>query len=113
MDCPCGYYVRVNMSGGAEKGQQFDDLVNRSIELNNLKVHDMNKMLTQINMRGRNCNGNVVGIDLENKRMSTMRKQLHCEIIDKRIELEDQMLRTVLDSDEHPSFSFDGFYTDT
>ena len=112
MTCPCGYYVRVNMSGGADRGQQFDDLVNRSMELNNIKVHDMNKMLKQINMAGQNCNGTLVGIDLENSRMSTMRKQLHCEIINKRIELEDQMLRRVIESTDIPSFSFDGFYTD-
>ena len=100
------------MSGGADRGQQFDDLVNRSMELNNIKVHDMNKMLKQINMAGQNCNGTLVGIDLENSRMSTMRKQLHCEIINKRIELEDQMLRRVIESTDIPSFSFDGFYTD-
>ena len=51
------------MSGGADRGQQFDDLVNRSIEFNN-KVHDMNKMLKQINMAGRNCNGTLVGIEI-------------------------------------------------
>ena len=100
------------MSGGADRGQQFDDLVNRSIEFNNIKVHDMNKMLKQINMAGRNCNGTLVGIDLENARMSNMRKQLHCEIINKRVELEDQMLRKVIESNDIPSFSFDGFYTD-
>ena len=100
------------MSGGAERGQQFDDLVNRSIEFNNIKVHDMNKMLKQINMAGRNCNGTLVGIDLENARMSSMRKQLHIEIINKRVELEDQMLRKVIESSDNPSFSYDGFYTD-
>ena len=100
------------MSGGAERGQQFDDLVNRSIEFNNIKVHDMNKMLKQINMAGRNCNGTLVGIDLENARMSSMRKQLHIEIINKRVELEDQMLRRVIESSDIPSFSYDGFYTD-
>ena len=100
------------MSGGADRGQQFDDLVNRSIEFNNIKVHDMNKMLKQINMAGRNCNGTLVGIDLENSRMSSMRKQLHCEVINKRVELEDQMLRKVIESSDNPSFSFDGFYTD-
>ena len=100
------------MSGGAEQGQRFDDLVNRSIELNNIKVHGMNKMLKQMNMGGRNCNGTLVGIDLENSRMTSMRKQLHCEIINKRNELEDQMLKRVLESTDHPSFSYDGFYTD-
>ena len=100
------------MSGGAERGQQFDDLVNRSIEFNNIKVHDMNKMLKQINMAGRNCNGTLVGIDLENARMSSMRKQLHIEIINKRVELEDQMPRKVIESSDNPSFSYDGFYTD-
>ena len=94
------------------QGQRFDDLVNRSVEFNNIKVHDMNKMLKQINMGGRNCNGTLVGIDLENERMSSMRKQLHCEIISKRVELEDQMLRRVLESTDHPKFSYDGFYTD-
>ena len=100
------------MSGGADQGQRFDELVNRSIELNNLKVHDVNKMLKQINMGGKNCNGTTVGIDLENSRMTSMRKQLHCEIINKRNELEDQMLKRVLESTDHPSFSYDGFYTD-
>ena len=100
------------MSGGAEQGQRFDELVNRSIELNNLKVHDVNKMLKQMNMGGKNCNGTTVGIDLENVRMSNMRKQLHCEIISKRVELEDQMLKRVLESTDIPSFSYDGFYTD-
>lgn len=94
------------MSGGAAQGQRFDDLVNRSVEFNNIKVHDMNKMLKQINMGGRNCNGTLVGIDLENERMSSMRKQLHCEIISKRVELEDQMLRRVLESTDHPKFSY-------
>ena len=63
-------------------------------------------------MGGLNCNGTVVGIDLENTRMSNLRKQLHCEIIEKRDELEDQMLRRVLLENEIPSFSYDGFYTD-
>ena len=26
LTCPCGYYVRVNMSGGADEGEKFDDL---------------------------------------------------------------------------------------
>ena len=112
LTCPCGYFVRINMSDGAEQGQRFDELVNRSIELNNLKVHDVNKMLKQMNMGGKNCNGTTVGIDLENVRMSNMRKQLHCEIISKRVELEDQMLKRVLESTDIPSFSYDGFYTD-
>ena len=67
--------------------------MNRSIEFNNLKVHDVNKMFKQMNMGGLNCNGTLVGIDLEHKRMSDLRKQLHCEIIEKRNELENQMLR--------------------
>ena len=69
-------------------------------------------MLKQINMAGRNCNGTVVGIDLENARMSNLRKQLHCEILQVKNEIEDQMLRRVIDSEEIPSFAFDGFYTD-
>ena len=86
--------------------------MNRSIEFNNLKVHDVNKMFKQMNMGGLNCNGTLVGIDLEHKRMSDLRKQLHCEIIQKRNELEDEMLRKVVNENEIPSFAFDGFYTD-
>ena len=26
LTCPCGYHVRVNMSGGADEGERFDDL---------------------------------------------------------------------------------------
>ena len=86
--------------------------MNRSLELNNIKVHDAKKMLKQINMAGQNCNGTVVGIDLENARMSNLRKQLHCEILQLKNEIEDQMLRRVIDSEEIPGFAFDGFYTD-
>ena len=86
--------------------------MSRSIEFCNLKVHDVNKMFKQMNMGGRNCNGTVVGIDLENNRMSNIRNQLHCEIIQKRNELENQMLRRVIEENDIPSFAYDGFYSD-
>ena len=67
-------------------------------------------MFKQMNMGG--LNGTLVGIDLEHKRMFDVRKQLHCEIVDFRNELEDQMLRRAIAENEIPSFAFDGFYTD-
>ena len=77
-----------------------------------MKVADVNKMFKQMNMGGRNCNGTLVGIDLENSRMSNLRNQLHCEIIQKRNELENEMLQRVIMENDIPSFAYDGFYSD-
>lgn len=99
------------MSGGAAEGRAFDELVNRNMHLNNLKPEEMNKFTTGINMKGKNYQGNLVGINLTEKRMATMRNDLYCEVIAKKVTLENQMLNQVLDQEGIPEFSFDGFYS--
>ena len=94
------------MSGGATDGNQFDQLITRNLMVNNIKPSEMDKFLTGINMR---CN--VVGINLMKKRMSSMRNDLYCEVIEKKVALEDQMLREVLMQEDIPEFSCDGFYS--
>ena len=62
-------------------------------------------------MKGKNYQGNLVGINLTEKRMATMRNDLYCEVIAKKVTLENQMLNQVLDQEGIPEFSFDGFYS--
>ena len=111
LKCPCGFVSYVNMSGGSEKGHQFDDLLIRNIEINSLKTAEVNKMFTGLNMRAENHNGHVTGINLETSKMSKIRNNLHSEIIMKKNKLEDQMLSEVVEQDEMPEFSFDAQYS--
>ena len=99
------------MSGGSEKGHQFDDLLIRNIEINSLKTAEVNKMFTGLNMRAENHNGHVIGINLETPKMSKIRNNLHSEIIMKKNKLEDQMLSEVVEQDEMAEFSFDAQYS--
>lgn len=99
------------MSGGSEQGHQFDDLLTRNIEINSLKVGEVNKMFIGMNMRAENHNGHVTGINLESAKMSKLRNDLHSEIITKRNKLEDQMLSEVLQASDLPEFSFDAQYS--
>ena len=101
----------MNMSGGATDGNHFDQLITRNLMVNNIKPSEMDKFLTGINMRCKNFQGNVVGINLMEKRMSSMRNDLYCEVIEKKVALEDQMLREVLMQEDIPEFSSDGFYS--
>ena len=109
--CPCGFQALCNMSGGADEGEQFDNLVNQNMMLNAIQPAQMNQFLTGINMKAENFQGNLVGVNLLEKRMSTMRNDLYCEIIQKRNDLEEQMLKTILAQEDMPEFSIDGFYS--
>ena len=100
----------MNMSGGSTDGNQFDQLVNRNLLLNNIKPAEMNKFLTGINMKATNYQGNVTGVNLLENRMSTMRNDLYCEVIERKVALEEQMLQEVLQQ-EISEFSTDGFYS--
>ena len=101
----------MNMSGGATDGNQFDELVNRNLMLTNIKPSEMQKFTTGINMSGKNYQGNMTGINFLEKRMSSMRNDLYCEVIQKKVALEDEMLQKVLAQDCIPKFSADGFYS--
>ena len=112
LQCPCGYKAFVNMSGGSNEGQTFDELVTQNIVTNNLKVNEMGKFFTGINMSAVNFNGQVSGINLEHSRMSNMRNELYIDIIKKKDELEDAMLKKVLEQNDIPKFSYDAYYSD-
>ena len=112
LQCPCGYKAFVNMSGGSNEGQKFDELVTQNIVTNNLKVAELEKLFVGINMRAENYNGQVTGINLEHARMSQLRTELYHDIIQKKCALEDQMLEQVVQSSENPEFSFDAYYSD-
>ena len=99
------------MSGGSDKGQEFDDLLTRNIEINSLKVAEVNKLFVGINMRAENQNGHVSGINLESLKMSKLRNDLHSEIISKKNILEDQMLSRVMKENDVAEFSFDAQYS--
>ena len=112
LQCPCGYKAFVNMSGGSYEGQKFDELVTQNIVTNNLKVKEMGKFLTGINMSAENFNGQVSGVNLEHSRMTDLRNELYVDIIKKKNELEDAMLKKVLEQNEIPKFSYDAYYSD-
>ena len=99
------------MSGGSDEGVEFDHLVNQNMMLNAIQPAEMNNFLTGINMKASNYQGNVVGVNLLEKRMSNMRNQLYCDIIQKKNDLEEEMLKAVLDQEEMPTFAIDGFYS--
>ena len=111
LQCPCGYNAFVNLSGGSSEGQQFDELVTQNIVTNNLKVAEMKKFLTGINMRAENYNGQISGINLEHARMSDLRKELYADIIQKKSTLEETLAKVVQDSDNQ-EFSFDAYYSE-
>ena len=100
------------MSGGSSEGQKFDELVTQNIVTNNLKVKEMGKFFTGINMSAENFNGTVTGINLEHARLADMRNELYTDIIKKKDELEDAMLKKVLEQNEIPNFSYDAYYSD-
>ena len=100
------------MSGGSSEGQKFDELVTQNIVTNSLKVKEMGKFFTGINMSAVNFNGQVSGINLEHSRMSDMRNELYIDIIKKKDELEDAMLKKVLEENDIPKFSYDAYYSD-
>ena len=112
LQCQCGYKAFVNMSGGSSQGQTFDELVTKNMVVNNLKVADLNKFLTGINMRAQNFNNQVTGINLEHARMSDMRNEVYSDIIQKKCDLEDEMMKSVVASSDYPEFAYDAYYSD-
>ena len=112
MQCPCGYNAFVNMSGGSSEGQAFDELVTQNIVTNSLKVAELEKLFVGINMRAVNYNGQVSGINLEHSRMFSIRNEFYLDIIKKKSDLEDEMIKKVVEASDHPEFSFDAYYSD-
>ena len=108
--CPCGFNALCNMSGGASEGEQFDRLVNQNMLVSSIKPHEMNKFVAGINMKAKNYQGNIIGVNLEHRHMSQMRNELYCEVIQKKSDLENLMMMEVLEN-EIPEFSADGFYS--
>ena len=98
------------MSGGASDGNQFDQLVNQNLLLSSITPKKMTDFCLGINMKARNYQGNMIGVNLEHQHMARMRNELYCEVIQKKVELEDQMLQQVLEN-EIPEFSTDAFYS--
>ena len=100
------------MSGGGNEAAKFNHLVTENIMTHNMNVHSTQKFLVGINMRGKNLQGNVVGINLEHKKMSSLRNQLYVDIIKRKCAIEDEMLQAVIDASDCPLLSFDAFYSD-
>ena len=100
------------MSGGSSEGQKFDELVTQNIVTNNLKVAELEKLFVGINMRAENYNGHISGVNLEHARMSSIRNELYLDIIKKKSDLEDEMIRKVVEASDHPEFSYDAYYSD-
>ena len=100
------------MSGDADQSAKFDQLVTENIFVHNMNVHGTQKMLQGINMRAKNLQGNVSGINLEHRKMSNLRNELYVDVIRKKSALEDEMLQKVIDASDCPEFAFDGFYSD-
>ena len=100
------------MSGGGDEAVKFDHLVTDNLMAHNMNVHSTQKFLVGCNMRGKNLQGNVVGINLEHKKMSALRNQLYVDIIKRKCAIEDEMLQAVIDASECPFLSFDAFYSD-
>ena len=100
------------MSGGGNESVKFDQLVTENIVAHNMNVHNTQKFLQGINMRAKNLQGTVSGINLEHRKMSELRNQLYTHIIDQNSAIEDEMLQAVIDGSDCPEFSFDGFYSD-
>ena len=110
--CECGYEKICNMSGGASESAKFDQLVTENILVHNLNVHNTQKFLQGINMRAKNLQGTVTGINLEKPKMTARRNQLYIDVINRKSEIENEMLAAVLNSSDCPEFAFDGFYSD-
>ena len=110
--CQCGYTKTCNMSGGADESAKFDHMVTENIMAHNMNVHSTQKFLQGMNMRSKNLQGTVVGINLEHRKMSDLRNQLYIDIIKRKDALEDEMLEKVVNASDCPFFSFDGFYSD-
>ena len=100
------------MSGGADESAKFDQMVTENIMAHNMNVHSTQKFLQGMNMRSKNLQGTVVGINLEHRKMSDLRNQLYIDIIRRKDVLEDEMLEKVVNASDCPYFSFDGFYSD-
>ena len=88
------------MSGNPEQSAKFDELVTENIFVHNMNVHGTQKMLQGINMRAKNLQGNISGINLEHRKMSKIRNQLYVDVIRKKSALEDEMLQKVIDASE-------------
>ena len=110
--CQCGFTKFCNMSGGGDEAVKFDHLVTDNLMAHNMNVHSTQKFLVGCNMRGKNLQGNVVGINLEHKKMSALRNQLYVDIIKRKCAIEDEMLQAVIDASDCPLLSFDAFYSD-
>ena len=100
------------MSGDPNHASRFDRMVTENIMLHNLNVKSTQKFLQGINMRAKNLQGNVVGINLEKPKMAALRNEMYVDIINRKSAIEDQMLAAVINSNDCPEFSFDGFYSD-
>ena len=100
------------MSGGADESAKFNQSVTENIMVHNLNVHSVQKMFQGMNLRGKNLQGNVSGINLEHRKLSELRNQLYVDILCRKNAIEDEMLQKVIDSCDCPEFSFDGFYSD-
>jgi len=79
--CPCGFTALCNMSGGASEGNQFDQLVNQNLLLNSISPKQMDGFTTGINMKARNYQGNMIGVNLEHQHMAKMRNELYTDVI--------------------------------
>ena len=110
--CPCGFTKTCNMSGDAHQAANFNQLVTENIMVHNLNVHSTQKFLKGINMCSKNLQGTVSGLNLEKPKMAALRNQLYVDIINRKSQIEDEMLAAVINSSDCPTFSFDAFYSD-
>ena len=110
--CPCGFTKTCNMSGDAHQAANFDQLVTENIMVHNLNVHSTQKFLKGINMCSKNLQGTVSGLNLEKPKMAALRNQLYVDIINRKSQIEEEMMEAVINSSDCPEFAFDAFYSD-
>ena len=80
--------------------------------INALAPAKIGRLFNAMNMNGTNIQETKVGVDLQNTIMSRIRREGEDEIIAMKTDLENGMLDEVIQSEEMPVFSSDGFYTD-
>ena len=100
------------MTGSSSECDDFDACVTKNMMINSLPPAKIGRLFHAMNMNGTNIQETKVGVDLQNTRMSRIRKEGEDEIIAMKVDLENEMLNEVVQSEETPVFSTDGFYTD-
>ena len=100
------------MTGSSQECDDFDACFTKNLMINALAPAKIGRLFNAMNMNGTNIQETKVGVDLQNTRMARFRREGEDEIIAMKTDLENGMLNEVIQSEETPVFSTDGFYTD-